>query len=867
MRIENTIVNIIFDAGKGSTPVSSREGICGERFGDLPKPSRPGYAFVGWYLNGEPVTADTVLEAEQDVRLTAMWEKKSSEKKVPSVMRKQKIMAFVLCCCILFLGIATAVANRLIAIYYLTDEYINEETGEVLKDRYTIKREDGVYKLFNRDGKLMEITENGYTASATGIRYEVYVAEASGNQYLINTSTGEYETYAVVDYDSSLGESLGGTVKNKRIMMYPRVGQDNTYSIKVKNEHGEFEFYRKNVESADASTGKKYTTMVQIKGTEDTLTTYDPTLFASLCVSTGYMLTTQKLDFSDPETPRNPDGSVRMEDYGLAEVRDAEGNLTYTPAEFTITKASFAADGKCSPSDTVYTVKVGKAILSGGGYYVQLVGRDAVYIVSPDIANTVLQPVEALVTPSTVFPMSMSTYVMVYNFRLGTVKEFLNADEEDLKDDNNVKLISAFNYVDLAERESSIFSSVPYWLTKNNSIVNGYKFNSDSVSTVLGNLYQMEYLSCVMLNPKEDSDFEKYHLDRDVFIMTFDYDPDVANGGSEEKYWVSNMLVISQLTEQGTYYIYSFLYDMIVEVDQYYLSFLEWDKGQWYNQYVFQNNICYMKKMSFTAGGKSYEFTMDNRFTYAYYDNGDGTGKMIDLTKGTIRENGDGTYTYTVTKTGKQHKTYLMDLYSGNTYRDPDSKSIVYKGPGDKGTVVVKLSESTTNLYVYSPQYAGANGSHLLDYTIEEKTMTDTGTEKTKTYTALDNFRRLYSQLLWYSIEGTVNEKNLGSDVKTYVANHEPVAEIRYSLEDMASILNPEHYEKNNTSDMVLRFYQYEGSDWKMLLTIEVLSGPDATPDPSKGEGLFYVLSGGIENIMQGVEDLLNGKLLPSTTA
>ncbi len=865
MRIEKTIVNIIFDAGKGTSPVASREGVCGEPLGELPKPSRAGYAFEGWTLGGEPVTAETILEQDRDVRLQAVWVKKSAEEKKSSVMHKQKLLAVALCCCIVFLAIATAVANRLIAVYHLTDEYVSEETGETLKDRYTIKRQNGVYKMFDRDGKLMEITEHGYTAAATGIRYEVYVAENSGNQYLINTSTGEAETYAIVDYDSNVGETLGGTVSHKRIMIFPRVGQDNTYSIKVKNQHGEYEFYRQNVESTDKTGGKKYTTVVRIKGTEESLTTYDPTLFASLCVSTGYMLTMQKLDHTDPEAPRREDGSIRLEDYGLADVYDENNQLIYTPAEFTITKANFAADGQCSPSDTVYTVKVGSAILSGGGYYVQLVGRDAVYIVSADIANTVLQPVEALVTPAIIYPMTMSTYVMVYNFRLGSVDQFIGTDEDELLKDDNVKLLSAFSYIDLAKREGSIFSSVPYWLTNENSIVSGYKFNNDNVSTVLGNLYQMQFVSCVSLHPTEDEDFKKYGLDENVFIMSFDYDPDVAQGGSAEEYWIPNMLIISQLTEQGTYYVYSFLYDMIVEVDQYYLSFLEWDKGAWYNQYIFQNNISYMKEISFSMGGKTYDFTLDNRYTYVYYDKGDGTGTLVDLAKGTLTENGDGTYTYKITKTGKQYKAYMMDLTAGKTYRD-SSGSIVYKGRGDNGDVLVAMSEISTNLHIYCAQHEGANGDHRVDYTIEDSFLNDKGVMETDTYTSLDNFRRLYAQLLWYSIDGTVNEKALGSDVKTYVSTHAPTAEIRYSLEDMASIMNPENYSKNNTSDVILRFYQYEGSDWKMLLTIEVLSSPDATPDPTKAEGLFYVLTDGIENLMQGVEDYLAGKLLPSTT-
>lgn len=883
MRIEETVVNIIFDAGKGTTPVSSREGVSGSPYGELPRPSRPGYSFEGWYLGDELITAQSILNANEDVRLTARWVKKKADGRKNKVMWRQKVMAGTLMVAIVFLSVALAVANRLVAIYHLTDVYYDENNVEQ-RERYTIKREDGVYKLFNRDGKLMETTENGYTSSSDGIRYEVYVAETSGNQYLINTSTGEYETYAIVDYDANIGESLGGTVVNKRVMIFPRIGQDNTYSIKVTNEHGTYEFYRENVEDPDEP--GKYTTQVHIRGTEDTLTTYDPTLFASLCVSTGYTLTMQKLNLSDPEAPRKADGSINYAAYGLEDQYDEEGNLTYTPAVYTIVKANFAADGSCSPSDTSYTVKVGDAILSGSGYYVMLEGRDAVYIVNSDIENTVLQPVEALVTPATIFPMTISTYVMVYDFRLGSIGTIDWSEDEEGEDgtgDNgstdegsgdgdsdedlteDVELIAAFDFIDLAQRENSIFSSVPYWLTEDISMMNGYQFNNDSVSTVLGNLYQMEFVACRVLGPEagdvtkgETNHFVEYNLSEDVFMLTFKYDPMVADGGSPEDEWVENMLVISQKTENGTYYVYSLLYDMIVEVDQYYLSFLEWPQNKWYNQYFFQNDISYMKDLTFTMNGETYKFTLDNRFSYAFYDNGDGTGTVIDLSKGTVRQQADGTYIYTVTRTGQEHTVYFMDFTAGRTYRDEETSKIMYRS---ESGILVEVTRSSNNMQVY---YEHDGSSGLLDYVIENTFVNDRGETETETITAMDNFRRLYSRLLWYSIEGDVNENELGSELEEYIKNHTATAEIRYSLEDMAAILNPEHYEQNNTRDVVIRLYQY--TERKMLLTIEVLDGPDATPDPTKGQGGFYVLASEMTNIMQYASDLLNQIMLPSST-
>lgn len=872
MRIQETVVNIIFDAGKGRVSVASREGVSGAPFGELPKPSRSGYAFEGWYLDGKEITSETVLDSQEDVRLVAKWVKKAGEAKKPSVMRSQKIVAFALAISIVFLGIAIAIANNLVAIYYIRDEY-QDAAGEIQTERYTLKRRDGLYCMFNKDGvEMTEIKEHSYQSSTDGVYYKVYEADISGNQYMINTTTGEYELFAVVDYDSDIGETLGGTVKNKRIMIFPRVGQDNTYSIKVSNQYGSYEIYRQNVPNTDASKGTKYTTEVRIRGTEGTLTTYDPTLFASLCVSCGYTLSMQKLDFNDPETPRDANGNVRYEDYGLKEVYDENGNLTYAPAIYTIVKAAYATDGQCSPAvesvldengqwverTVEYTVTVGYPILSGGGYYVQLQGRDAVYIVSSDIADTVMQPVESLVTPTVVYPMTMTTYVMPYNFRLGSVSGELGdlpESGDDVEIGDKISLIASFNYKDLTERENSVESSVPYINQLN--FMNGYDLNSNSVSAVLEKIYSMEFLGCKKLNPT-DEDIKKYGLDKDVYFITFDYDPAIANGGSEKENWVQNMLLISQRTAEDTHYVYAPLYDMIVEVDRYYFSFLDWDESDWYNQYFFQNNIAYMKNMSITVGGKTYDFTFDNRFSYAYYDKGDGTGAIIDLSKGTLSQTSEGGYVYTVTKTNKQYNVYFIDF--SKTVQE--SGKTVYKGPGDSGTVTVQVSLGSSNLQMISPQYSGTGG--LMNYVITvEEDSGYTGTTKTKTYTATDNFRRFYSKLLWFSIEGDADANLFNGDIAGYIKNNDPVMEISYSLEDMASILNPK-FETNNKEDAIVRFYEYpNGSEMKYLLTIQV-----ADSNGTYGEelGRFYVSAEGFDDLDNYLEDLMNGVLLPGST-
>ena len=64
-------IQLIFNAGKGSSALSRITAVVGDRVGAMPKAVRKGYIFGGWYLSadGDPdspnairVTAETVLD-------------------------------------------------------------------------------------------------------------------------------------------------------------------------------------------------------------------------------------------------------------------------------------------------------------------------------------------------------------------------------------------------------------------------------------------------------------------------------------------------------------------------------------------------------------------------------------------------------------------------------------------------------------------------------------------------------------------------------------------------------------------------------------------------------------------------------------
>ena len=750
-------------------------------------------------------------------------EKKTGTRQAALVRRA--ITCGVLAAVIVALALSLLYVSGIIKVYTLKDTFI-DENGVEQTVKYSIKidKATGLYALYSKDGEKMPVVEsNGFNNYEDGSRL-VYEAK-SGNQYRINTATGEYELYAVVDADTEAGELLGGTRVLTRVMMFPRITMSETYSIKVTNRYGSYELYRRNVATNTEKTA--YTTAVTIRvGEDDMMADYDPTLYASLVVSCGYLLTDRKLDMNSPDLPRKADGSVDYAAFGLETFYNDDNEVDYTksPAVYTIRNAVFAADGSCSAGDTAYTVEIGNATPSGGGYYVKLRGRDTIYVVSSTIANTVLQPVETMATAAVIYPMTESTYLMVERFNYGVIesgkltelairylqteypgtptREVLDLILETKSDVLSVDPIIDFSYESLENRENTVYSATPYVIpeTSKRQLMKGYGVNSNSASTVLQNLHSMEFLACKKLHPDPTTDFAAYGLDGSCHYLAFDYDPYVAKGGSG--YYITNLIYISdqiydEVLKQNVYYVYSELYDMIVAVHPYYLSFLEWDDAAWYSNSVFANNIAYVSELHLTMQDRAYDFYLDNSGT----DQSSGTSSS-DL------------------------KVYCMQ-YQGNTEQD-------------------------------------AHGAKLLRYEILDKWINDAGVEKSKTYTATDNFRRLYSRLLWYNFEGDVNadefykEKGMtiAEFIATDVADDKSVLRITFHVDDG----------KGNVTDMALRFYEY-GSGRKLFVTVEVAEpdeGGTVTYDATKAAGRFCVLATPLREAMNFADDLLNQILIPS---
>ena len=874
-----TIINLMFDANRGSVSQLSREGVLGEPFGQLPTPTRRGYTFLGWYHGDVLVNSDSIIETDEDIRLVARWEKAApiTDKK-RSMLKRQKTAIVVLAAVSVALIITFIIVSQLISIYHFYDT-----DGS----KYYVKRQDGVYKLFDDEGNPMPTNGKSET---------IFTALKSGNEYKIDPETGEHTLRAIVDAEGV--EYASGTI----LLMFPQIRSEYLYSIEMKNEQGgDYTLYR----TADG---------IKIKGFEKSNLELDEDLYAKLCFSCGYMLSNRKIkaNADDPMIPIDKEtGKLDYAVYGLDEPqatytisqmlfeKNADGSDKYRDGKYVI---AYDAEGKpqADPKKT-YTVSIGDAILSGAGYYVRLAypeGKESVYIVTTDyIEDTILQPIESLVVPRVVYPVSVSYHSMGKDFSLGRLPT-LSADKED------VEQIVAFTYSELEERINTMNATRPYLQLQGNNIMSGYNINENSAISVFENFYSIEATSCLRIGITAETLAEFFDADKEVYVLTYKtFSGQYENGNP---LYAQNDLLM-QKNEDGNYNVAAYEFDMIVEVDRYYLSFLEWDDIKWYNEAFIFHNIAYVRDMKVEFNGKSfglsedkvYEFDLDNSLSYSYYVNEKNEFKSVNLSEGMVYTEGNKTIykvngkSYDVVARVNLDEVTVVDnkeiainptltdvvyvpetfYYTNakgenvNVYPDYATKNVEYKfEKNEKGEIIgghyyytdLTLSEPILvqrslgdPVFRYSYQgnmyeatlgvtaaglLVSCNGQ-LLNYDIPNIGIGDDGQTKYETVTATDNFRRLHLQLLYFSLMGDVDpvefaKANGGMSVEQFLAsdNKQPMATISMHVEDYARALNGHttydengqevrFHKENKSQYLVYNFYQY--SDWKVLVTIE----------------------------------------------
>lgn len=473
-------------------------------------------------------------------------------KRKRSSFRRQRTVLLVLAVLTVVLALSVPLVNYLVSISSYTDY-----DGAV----YYAKRVGGSWGVYDADGARLSQNDDGRYLTVRGTQ-------------LTLSESGRMKEYAVVHTE---GLEIAGT--QTRVLMFAQIRQSDIASIAVTNRHGSYTFY------TDA------TGTVLLKGFEG-IVTYDPQAYASLAVAAGYPLTLQRLD-------RTQTDALGFSEYGLApEVRvDEHGqDYTYEPARYTVT----AKDG------TSHTVLVGDAIVSGEGYYCKLDGEHnrTVYIMSAtNFEASLLQPIERLISPVIVYPMTDTTFYNVDNFIIS------HADEND-PDEQIVDV--AFRFVSFLERENTMYAGEPYEIIPKyfKYKYSGYLLNPDSVSAVLQSLVRTNFVGVSKLGVSDD-DLARYGLDQPAHVMHFDFLVDKDGNGVTETA-IPQLLYISRRTENDTYHVYAPAFNIIAEVSRSSLYYLDYETIDWIYPYVVWHNIAFVRSITVRAPDTDLTFTLDN---------------------------------------------------------------------------------------------------------------------------------------------------------------------------------------------------------------------------------------------------------------
>ncbi len=569
--------------------------------------------------------------------------------KKKNMLRRQRIAAVLAAFAVLLLVVLLCI------VLYLADIYSFEDVNE---DRYSVKKDNGVYALFDQDGNKCGTTDfNG----------ELCYITSYGTVVSVNGETGATEIKVVVDTFGSEVGTYGTIVSLFKEMTYDEdaVNDDSMIieSIEVKNEHGGYTFIRN---------GDDFV----IKGSEQT--PFSASSFAILASACGRARSSRRL--SNPVMLTS--GEIDYAEYGLAsEIRittetDENGNsyeteYQYIPTVYTIT----AVNGDR------HEIIIGDMTVTGTAFYAKYNGgevhdgdkleisppRDTVYVLGivedmlyggADGLELLNSRIEAFVTPKIVSTMGLTNYFYVSNFvirdniqydkiNLALSEKFEEddigseaflAEYERLFDQYSHKVCN-FSFYDLEERAGGMYAYTPYLSSL--EYADGYYLNSDNVDLMLSGFYQTEFLSVVKLAPSVE-ELEEHGLAQPPYMVSFLYKTKDAEGKTA---YEENFVDISKKNADGSYYAYSQKYDMIVKVDGSSFVFLDWDEGEWYNDEYIQMSISHVDSLLIESPTFSTEFKIeDSASRYLEYVATSHRNLTIDGVYYTVEKNSNGRY-------------------------------------------------------------------------------------------------------------------------------------------------------------------------------------------------------------------------------
>lgn len=333
--------------------------------------------------------------------------------------------------------------------------------------------------------------------------------------------------------ETEAGELLG---ISDRIYVFKAIYSDSIKKITVENEHGGFAFVRKD----ETSFG--------IEGYENV--PYDDELFALLKNVAGNTLSKTKVASKASEE--------KLQEYGLLEPQ-ANWTVETTDGEF-------------------FKVYVGDALLTGGGYYCMFEGRQgSVYVLSEDIANTILVPVEGYVAPVICAGIEQDDYYTVDKFtayRNGEKMFRIRLVDKDKQLNPDALAENLMDYPTSYYPNSQLYYEIIYQFM-------GFKADS---------CYDIK---------ATDEEKAAIGLDDPYYVITFEYKD------------VLYEIYFSKLQEDGTYYVESNMFPDVIGVCKAAdVPWVEYGLIEWIDSFIFQQYITNISTINIESDAINAQFDL-----------------------------------------------------------------------------------------------------------------------------------------------------------------------------------------------------------------------------------------------------------------
>ena len=335
--------------------------------------------------------------------------------------------------------------------------------------------------------------------------------------------------------------------------IFQPVDRTSIQSIDVTNEYGGYRVYR------DASDN------FQLEGCPGL--SFDPEIFSSLVVSAGTPTTMMRVaqDLTDEEF--------------------AEYGLDHPQASWTLTDTS----------GQTYTMYVGDELLTEGGYYVKYEPRNAVYIVSSSLGDTILQPAFHLLSPLLTAGLSTNTIYFVDEFTV-------------YKGDDLFVHVVRIPEDQMVNPESIVELKLTWPRPENTANGEVYQINDDLYFNILYNFMALEGEEVVAFLPEEE-ELPQYGLDDPAYSITYNF---MQDGQKYEFY-----IFVSEQQPDGTYYAVSNLYQFttVVKVAGDKLDWLEKDEFSWIFASPFFENIVNVSRITLKGEGVDVDYRLKHGMT------------------------------------------------------------------------------------------------------------------------------------------------------------------------------------------------------------------------------------------------------------